>query len=171
MSSRKRHNHHLPSPTFDFGRADNRVFGIVSAFHDDVGSQQLHQIERSVVRKNYYQIDAFERSENVGSLSIAANWTVRTLETADRLVAINANDQRISGRSRSAENIDMSWVKQVEDTISERDLALSRRPPALCVYPRRNFAGWIAWLQSLLAAVGVKCSTRCLLKGSLMTSS
>lgn len=156
MSGSQRHYYHSASPAFHFGRADDRFLGVVSAFNDHVWTQELHQIERRVFRKNYHQIDTFERGENVSTLGIAADGSIRSLQSSHGLVAIDPNNQCVRGLSRGSQHIDVTGMKQVEDSVGEGDLTFPCRPPPLRLDPRGNFAGRIAWFQSLLATVGLK---------------
>ena len=83
MSRRQRNDHHATSPAFDFRGADDRLFRVITAFHDHVGSQMPYQIERRVLRKHYDQIDALQRGQNITSFGIAANRSRRPLEPAN----------------------------------------------------------------------------------------
>jgi hypothetical protein len=49
MSGRQRNDDDLSAARSDFGRPDDRVGGVVSALHDDVGLEQPNEIERSIL--------------------------------------------------------------------------------------------------------------------------
>ena len=171
MSGRQRHDHDDAAPAFHFIGADDRVFRIITTLHDHIGAQNLDEIEGRILRKNYNQIDTFEPGQHIASFSVGANRTGWSLESPHGFVAIDTNDQRVSGLSRRSENIDVPGMNEVEDAVGKRDLSYLCRAPALRIDPRRDFAGRIAWPQSLLAAIGWKCKTCSLLNGSLITSS
>lgn len=88
MSGTQRNDYYVASPGSDFRCPDNRVFGVIAAFHDDVGAQELDQSEGRVLGKNYHQINAFERSEHVATLGVASDRAGRTFQSADGVVAI-----------------------------------------------------------------------------------
>jgi hypothetical protein len=147
-------NDDASAPAFDLGGSDDRFFGVIAALYNNVRPEALHQIQGSVFRENDDQIDAFQRCEHISPLGIAANRTSRPLEPANRLVAVNADNKRVRGLSRSEQHVDVACVKQVEHAVGERNPALVLRSPALRLNPRRNLPGGIARRQSLLAARG-----------------
>ena len=65
------------SPTFYFGGADDRVFRVIAALDDDVRTKMADKIERRIVRENYDEIDAFERTQHVRPLGVGAHGTCR----------------------------------------------------------------------------------------------
>ena len=171
MSRRQRHNNDSPAPALHFSGAHNRVFRVVSALHDHIGTKKLNEIERRVVRKNYNEIDAFEAGHDIASFSVRAYWAIWAFQSPYGLIAVDSDDQCIGGLSGRRENVDVPGMEKVEHAVGECDLSFLCRAPAFRIDPRRDFAGRIAWLQSLLAATGWKCSTCSFLNGSLITSS
>jgi len=171
MSGCQRHNDHSAAPALDLSRANDGFFRVITTLHDYIWLQEFDEIERRVLGKNYNEVYAFECSKHVRALGVAANRTSRALQSANGFVAIDPDDQRIGTLSRRAQDVDVPGMEQVKNAVGECDLPFLCRAPPLCIDPRRDFAGRIAWLQSLLAAIGWKCSTCSFLNGSLITSS
>ena len=125
MSWRERDDDDAPSPALHFAGSDDRRFGVVATLHDDIGPEKLDQLERSVLGKNDDEVDAFDSSQNEGALRCAANGPAGTLEPAHRVVAIDADDERVGGPTRRDEEIDVSRMEQIEYPVGERDPILS----------------------------------------------
>jgi hypothetical protein len=149
-------DHHAAAPTLHFARADNRLFRVIAPFDDDVRPEKLDQLEGSVFIEQYDEIDAFHSREDVGPLCFATYGPGGPLEPAHRRIAIDADDERVGGRARRREKVDVSGVQEVEDAVGEGDLAFSVSPPALCRLPCRNLSRRVSRLQSLLTADGWK---------------
>ena len=69
------------------------------------------------------------------------------------------------------QEVDVSWMKEIEDPVGEDNSALSFSPPSFCLSPRRNLGRGISQRQSLLRTIGWKWITFSLLNGNRMTSS
>ena len=171
MSRCQWHYDHSPTPALHFRGTDDGVFRVVAALDDYIRAQDSDQGERRVFRKDYNEIYTLETGQHVTALRISAHWPRRSFEPSHRFIAVDADDQPISGLTRSGEDIDVAGMEKVKDTVGECDLALLCCAPALGFNPSRDFAGWVAWLQSRLAAIGWKWSTCSFLNGSLITSS
>lgn len=171
MSGSERHHYDAPSPAFHFRCADDGVFRIVATLDDHVGLEMPDEIERRVLRKNYDEIDAFERRQHVGALGIAAHRPGRTLEAPHRLVAVESYDERVSGFARGGEDVDVTRMEEIKNTVGERYPIFPSSFPPLGLGPCRNLRRGISRLQGLLDAEGWKWMTRVLFIGSLMTSS
>ena len=156
MSRCQRHDDYSAAPALHLGRADDRAFRIISAFHDHIGTQKLNEAEGCVFRKNYNQIDAFQARQHVAAFRISADRPRWPLQASHGFVAVDSDNQGVGGLSRGRKNVDVTGMKKVKHAVGEGDLSLLCRAPALCIDPRRDFAGRIAWLQSLLAAMGWK---------------
>jgi hypothetical protein len=125
LPGRERNDDNAPSPALHFAGSDNRRFGIVAALHDDIGPEKLDQLERSVLGKDDDEVDAFDSREDEGAFRCAANGPAGALEPADRVIAIDADDQRVGGPTRRHEEIDVSRMEQIEYSVGERDPILS----------------------------------------------
>jgi hypothetical protein len=121
----ERDDDNAAAPALHFVRSDNRRFGVIAALHNHVRLQSFDQLERSILGKDNNEIDAFHGREHEGTFRGAANRPARPLEPSHRVIAVDADDQRISGPARGAEEIDVSRVEQIEDTVGERDPILS----------------------------------------------
>ena len=171
MSRSERNDEDASSPTLYFGGADDRVFRVIPAFDDNVRTKMADKIERRIVRENYDEVDTFERAQEVRALGVGTYRTRRTLEAADRIIAVDPNDERVRAFTSSGQNIDVSGMKQVEHAVREGYPSLPCSSPPFGLSPRRNLFGGISRLQSLLMTDGWKWITRSFLSGSLMISS
>src|SRR6266403_1169107 len=156
MSGCERHYQHPPAPAFHFLRTDDRIFGIIAAFDDHVGLQMSDKIERRVLGENYNEVHALERSEHVRALRVAAHRPRETLEAAHRLIAVDADDERVGAVARSSEYVDVPGMKQVEHAIGECYPTLSSSFPTPGLGPRRNLCRGVSRLQGLLTTAGWK---------------
>lgn len=171
MAGSERHDYYAPAPALHFFCAHDRVFRVVAAFYDNVGLQMRDEIEWRVLCKNYNEIDAFERRQQVRALGVAAHGSGRTLEAPYRFVAVDSNDERVGSCAGGGEDVDVPGMKQVEHAIRERYSTLIPSSPPLSLCPCRNLRRGISWLQGLLDTTGWKWMTRVLFIGSLMYSS
>lgn len=156
MTRSKGDDDDVAAPAFYFAGADNGFLGVIATFHYDVRFEMLDEIERRIVGENYNQIHAFERGENVGALGVAMYRPGRTLKPAHRLVAVDADDERVGGSAGSGENIDVPRVQQIENAVGECNPAFPASPPTLRLHPGGNLVRRIPRLQSLLTADGRK---------------
>jgi hypothetical protein len=171
MSWRQRNDEDPSSPTLYFGGADDRVLRVIPTFDDDVRAKMADEVERRIVGENYDEIDTLERAQHVRPLGVGAHGTCRTLEAADRIIAVDPNDERVRAFTGGGENIDVSGMKQVEHSIREGYPSLPCSPPPFGLGPRRDFSARIPRFQSPLVTDGWKWMTRCFLSGSAMISS
>jgi hypothetical protein len=147
------HDDYAATATFYFGGANDRGLRIISALHDDVRLEQLHELERCILSEHYDEIDGFDTGKNVSSLALAPHWPFRPFESADRRVAVDADDERVRGFSCREQEINVAGMKQVEDAVGERDSIPSSGSPPLRLFPRCNFRRGIPSLQSSLTGV------------------
>src|SRR5882762_888250 len=159
MSGSERHYQHAAAPAFHFFRADDSLFRIIAAFDDHVGLQMSDKIERRVLRENYDEVHALERSEHVRALRVAAHRPRGTLEAAHRLIAVEADDERVCALACGGEDVDVPGVKQVEYAVSERHPTLSSSFPTPGLRPCRNLCRGVSRLQGLLTTAGWKWRT------------
>jgi hypothetical protein len=148
------HHDHPASPFLDFSSADYRVFGVVSTLNDDVGLEELHQIEWRVLRKDYDKVDSLERGEDIGPLGLTSDRASRPLQAPHRSVAVDPDDERIRRRPRGNQEVDVSGVEQVENSVGESDAILSAGSPSLRFRPGGNFFYRSPGRQRLLATDG-----------------
>ena len=154
MSGSERHYDHAPAPAFHFCRTNDRVFRIIAAFDDHVRLEMPDKVERRVLGENYDEIHALERGEHVRAFGVAPYRARRTLEAAYRLIAIDADYERVGAAARGSEDVDVAGMKQVEDAISERHATLPSSFPALGLRPCRNLCRGVSRLQGLLITAG-----------------
>lgn len=97
------------------------------------------ELEGSVLRKYHDEIDAFECGENIRPLSLASHRPRRALEASHRVVAVDADDQRIASVARGGEDVDVPGMKQVEYAVGEGYAILSFLSPESRFVPACNF--------------------------------
>src|SRR6266550_562719 len=154
MSGSERHYQHAPAPALHFCRTYDRVFRVIAAFDDHIGFQMSDKIERRVLGENYDEVHTLERCEHVRTLGVAAHRSRRTLEAAHRLIAVDADDERVGAVARSSEDIDVPGMKQVEYAVSKRHPTLSSSFPTLGLCPCRNLCRGVSRLQGRLTTAG-----------------
>lgn len=154
MSGSERHYQHAPAPALHFPCTDDSLFRIIAAFDNHVGLKMPHKIERSVLGENYDEIHALERGEHVRALRVAAHRPGRTLEAAHRLIAVDADDERVGALACGGENVDVPGMQQIEDAVSECDPTLSSRFPTPGLRPCRNLCRGVSRLQGRLTTAG-----------------
>ena len=154
MSGSERHYDHAPAPALHFCRTNDRGFRIISAFDDHIRLEMPDEVERRVLRENYDEIHALERGEHVRAFGVAPYGARRTLEAAHRLIAIDADDERVGAVARGSEDVDVAGMKQVEHAVSERYATLSSSFPTLGLRPCRNLCRGVSRLQGLLTTEG-----------------
>ena len=156
MTWGERYDDDAPAPTFYFGCANDGFLRVVSAFHYDVGLEMPNEIERCVFGEDHHKVHAFEGGDDVSSLGVAPHGTRRSFEAAHGLIAVDADDERVSRRARGRENVYVTAVEQIEDTVRERDPALSPSSPPFGLRQCRNLRSGISRLQSPLITMGWK---------------
>lgn len=156
MAGSEGHHHDAPSPALHICRANDRVFRIVAALDDHVGLEMPDEVQRRVIRENYDKIYALEGRQHVSTLGVAAHRACGSFETAHGFIAVDADDERVRGLARGAEDIDMAGMKQVENAIGECYPTLRSSSPPLSLSPCRNLRRGISRLQSPLSTDGWK---------------
>jgi hypothetical protein len=154
MSGSERHYQYAPAPALHFRCTDDSLFRIIAAFDNHVGLEMPHKIERSVLGENYDEIHALERGEHVRALGVAADRPGGTLEAAHRLIAIDADDERVGAVACGSENVDVPGMEQIEDAVSECDPTLSSSSPMPGLGPCRNLCRGVSRLQGVLTTDG-----------------
>ena len=161
----------ISTPALYLGGADNGFLGIIATLHDHVRTEVAHEIERSILRKDHHHVNALDRGKDVGALSVGADRARRTFEATNRIIAVDADYQRVRRVAGRFQDVDVSRMQEIKDTVGESNSPFLPFPPPSGFSPRRDLGRWFSWLQSLLSADGLKWSTRSFLNGSLMTSS
>ena len=112
------------------------------------------EVERRVLGENDDKIHALQRCKHERALGVAAHGPRRTFEAAHRLIAVDADDERVGALARGSEEIDVAGMQKVEHTVSERYTTLSSNSPALGLNPCRNLRRGVSRLQGLLTTAG-----------------
>jgi hypothetical protein len=85
----------------DYIPANDVFFSLViGALGDNVGSQNLNQVVRSILVKQKNSVDAALSRYDPRPIPFWLNGTARPFEAPDRPVSINANEQRIALAAR-----------------------------------------------------------------------
>ncbi len=154
MARRERDDDCFSAPFTNFPSADDRLDRVVAALRNNVWLESFYKLEWSVLRKKHDAIDCFESSEHICALGFIANRSIITLETLYRGIGVEAYDERVALCSRRVENIDVTGVNEIEDTISENDATADRLSPGGCLFPRFDFFCGRARGQNFLSADG-----------------
>ena len=138
MSLREWDYHNLPTPTPHLFRADDRIGRVVPAFHDDVRPKRLHQLERSVFVEHHDEIDRLETGKHVRPVTLCANRAALPLQSFYRAVGVEPNDERIAVGAGNGQQIDMTGMKQIENTVGENDFSRESVAARYRVFPRQR---------------------------------
>ncbi len=125
-------------------RANDRLASVVPAFHQHVRTQVANELERRILLKNYNRINRFERRQDIAPLGLGAYRSVGTLQSLDRGVAIQPDDESVAVTARPDEDVDVAGVQQVEDPVREDEPPGMPISPCVGLGPRENFRGGIA---------------------------
>lgn len=156
MARRDRHDDDSPAPTLYLTGADDSRLGVIASLHDHIRPEMLHEIERCVFRKYHHEVDALQRREDVRAIAIGPHRSRRSLESADRFVAVDPDDQMLSRRPRGIQHVDVTAVEEIENAVGKSDPTLPALSPARRLRPCRHLGRGIPGRQSRLAAIGWK---------------
>jgi hypothetical protein len=117
MSRRERNDDDVAAAPTDLSRADNCRLSIIAALHENVRLNTSNELERRVFLEYDDRVDRFERCENITPFGCASNRPVWSLQSADRRVAINADEQALAPLARAKQYVDMPRMEEVEDAI------------------------------------------------------
>ena len=156
MTSGEWNDDDAASPSLHFFCADDGCLGVVATLDDDIGLESFDELERCVFRKNNNEVDAFERGKNVRALGRGADRARWSFKPSHRLVAVDSDHQRVTRGPRGCEQIDVTGMKKVEDSVRENDAVIPAGPPNFRIIPAGNLLLGLPWSQSLLTAIGWK---------------
>jgi len=106
------------SPSFDFLLSDD-VGGPVGTFDKYIRVNRQDGFQRSVFVKSTNVIHHLESFEDFSPFGLREDWPVGPLQSADRVVAIDRNNQRVAKLACAVEQIQVSGVNDVETTIGK----------------------------------------------------
>ena len=129
MPGRQRDNDDRAAASTNLGCANHGVWSVVAALYDYVRLKYTHELERCVLLEDGNGIDRFECRQHVCTLSFRSDGSVGTLEALYGSVAIQANDENITARAGTEQNVDVTGVKEIENAVGKND------PPALLPAP------------------------------------
>jgi len=115
--------HDPAAVTFDglaFVRVDG-FQGVIPALHIDVGSGGIEEADGSDLGEDADGIDATEGGEDAGTVLFGDDGTGGTLELADGVIAIEADEQGIALGAGGFEIGDVAGVKQVEAAVGDHE--------------------------------------------------
>jgi hypothetical protein len=140
MTGRQRNDDDVSTTCSDFSRSDNRVGCVVTAFHDHIRLKQSNELERCVLLKQRNGIDHCQGSKDVHPLSTGSDRPGGALEPLHRVIAVDADDERVTVSSRANEHIDVPRMEKVEHAIGENDATLLPLTPVHERLPRHRFS-------------------------------
>src|SRR5579883_1552668 len=107
-----------PSPPgLNLTRTDNSIFGIVTAFHDDIGTQSFNQLQRRVLIEDHNRIDYTQGCEHISALTFTHNRTTLAFKTFDRTVAINGDNKTITFPARVLQQTNVTNMQEIKAAI------------------------------------------------------
>lgn len=141
MSGGERNDHDRAAPRFNHVAADNGIQGIIPTLHQHVRPHDADQFEGRVLGKHDDGVDGLEGGQNVRPLSGRPYWAGWTLETADRVIIVDAHEKRNSKRTRGDQHVNVSGVQQVEHTIGEHESSANAGSPSRGSTQRQDLFG------------------------------
>ena len=96
MTRRERDDDHFAATRADDIRADDHVWRIVSALHDDVRLNGIDQLEWRILLEHGDGADCLECGEDVRPFGFRAHRTIRAFQPLDRCVAVDADDEDVA---------------------------------------------------------------------------
>ena len=138
LSGRQWDHDNTTAPRANLRRPDDGVLGVVPTLHENIGTQTLDELERCILVEEDDAIHHLERGDDIRALRLRANGTRRALQTANRIVAIEADDQRVASPAGAKQNVDVSRMEQIEDAVGEYDAPVLGCAPACSTGPVVN---------------------------------
>jgi hypothetical protein len=154
LAGSERDDDTLAAPAADLRCADDRVGRVVSAFHDDIRPEVSNQLERRVFVEDDDGVDGLEASEHVRAFGLRPDGPLRALEAPNAGVAVEADDERIAKLTRTAQNVEVTRVKEVEHPVREDDTAGGSSAPGTRTVPVDDLPSGIEGTQKLLSTRG-----------------
>ena len=140
MTGRQRYHDCLTASRFHLARSDDGIDSIIASLGDDVRLERNHEIERRIFIEQDHGIHSFQSRENVSALGFGPNRAIRSLQAANRRVSVQSDDERISESPRRDEDVDVTRMQKVENTIGKYDTAgESLSPPARFTHAKNFF--------------------------------
>jgi len=90
---------------------------IITAFDIDIRAHGCQESMGTDLREDDDGVDAGERGDDGGTLSLRDQWTSRTFEFSDRTVAVQSDDEEITKPAGALQIAYMAEVKQVETAV------------------------------------------------------
>jgi len=123
MAGGERNDHETTAPPFDIVAPNDFGWRVVAAFDEDVWMHRANDRERRILGEDDDGVNALERREHVRAVGLGAHRASRTFKAPHRVVAIEADDERVGGGACGDEQIDVPAMQQIEHAVGERDAA------------------------------------------------
>jgi hypothetical protein len=156
LSRSKRNDDAFATPAAHLCRANDGVRGVVSTLDDDVGPEVAHELQWSVLVEDNDSIDRLESAEDVGSFRFRPDRTVGALEPPNAGVAVQADDKGVAALARSAKDMDVARVQEIEYAVCEDDSSAASSAPRVRILPVEHLPRRIEGAQKLLSTRGWK---------------
>ena len=160
MTGRQRNDDDIAAARTDLPCADDGVRRIIAALHDDVGAEQLNQLERRILLEERDGIYRLQRGEDVGPFTLGADGPIGALQAFHGRVTIHPDDQDVPARARADQHVDVARMQQIEYAIREHDAAGLSFTPCGEYGPRHYLPARIAATQYVHSACGEKRISR-----------
>ena len=116
------HPKDLSAPIADDIRTYDLVFGIIGALYEDVRTKRLNERVGRVVVKKHHHRNALHLIDHPRPRLLRLNGSTVSLQSPDRGVRIEGDDQSIARGRRLSDQSDMSWMNDIEAPVGEPDL-------------------------------------------------
>jgi hypothetical protein len=121
MARLDRHAHHSATATLDDIAPDDRAFGPVGTFDENVRLKHSDKLVRSVLVEHHDSVHALERFQNLDTLRFRRQRAIRALVGSNRSVGIDANDQHVTEIARLSQVSDVARMQEIEDAVRKDD--------------------------------------------------
>ncbi len=118
---------HLAATSPDFVGSDDLVHRPIAPFNEHVRLQMQDQLQRGRLVEDDHFVDAPQSQQQPSTFTLADVRFVRPLESPDRRIAIETDDERIAECPATFEQIDMPDVEQVKTAVGEYEFSASQR--------------------------------------------
>ena len=108
---------------FDQIPADDLLFGVISAFDEDVGADGVKEGDGGVVVEEDEIVDAFELFEDGDAVVLVDDGAFGAFEALDAGVGVDGDDEDVALAFSEAEVLDVAEVDEVEAAVGEDDFS------------------------------------------------
>ena len=127
------------APAKNLRSTHDRSLVVVATLDEDVGPKRGDELERRILLELDDGVDHLERRQNIAPFRRRTHRSRRPFEPADRVVAIHPDDEGVPFPARAQQNVDVTWMEQVEHAVGEYDSTTLRPAPLARFIPLHDF--------------------------------